>query len=68
LLGGEFGSYTPGTLIPIISEKEARALHPDYLMVLPWHFRENILIREKEYLKNGGQLLFPLPKIEVITR
>jgi hypothetical protein len=35
----KFGCYTPGTLIPIISETEARAMKPDYFMVLPWHFK-----------------------------
>ncbi|MFA5105103.1 MAG: class I SAM-dependent methyltransferase [Candidatus Margulisiibacteriota bacterium] len=59
----KFGSYTPGTWIPIISEREAKAMRPDYFMVLPWHFRENILAREKAFLRSGGKLLFPLPRI-----
>lgn len=62
----KFGTYTPGTLIPIISEKEAREMKPDYFLVLPWHFRTHILSREKEFLKNGGKFIFPLPKIEII--
>lgn len=62
----KFGRLTPGSNIPIISEREARALKPDYFLVLPWHFRNNILKREKDYLNSGGQLIFPLPKIEII--
>jgi NDP-4-keto-2,6-dideoxyhexose 3-C-methyltransferase len=62
----KFGSFTPGTFIPIISEKEAKAMKPDFFMVLPWHFRENIVHKEKDYLRSGGKLLFPLPLIEVI--
>lgn len=62
----KFGRYTPGTHIPIISEKEAKSLKPDYFMVLPWHFKENIISREKEYLDSGGHLLFPLPKLEIV--
>ena len=62
----KFGKFTPGTMIPIISEKEARELNPDYMMVLPWHFRKGIIEREKEYLKSGGKLIFPLPKIEIV--
>jgi SAM-dependent methyltransferase len=62
----KFGSYTPGTLIPIISEQEARAMNPDYFLVLPWHFKENILQREKEFLASGGKLIFPLPEIEIV--
>lgn len=62
----KFGSFTPGTYIPIISEKEAKEMKPAILMVLPWHFRDNIIAKENEYLRSGGKLLFPLPLIEVI--
>lgn len=62
----KFGRYTPGSKIPIIPELEARAMKPDYFLVLPWHFRKNIIEREREYLKSGGHLFFPLPKPEVV--
>ena len=62
----KFGCLTPGTLIPIISEAEAKAMEPDYLFVLPWHFREHIIAREREFLMGGGRLLFPMPQIEVV--
>ena len=62
----KFGSFTPGSLIPIISEEEAKAKPPDYFLVLPWHFKETILAREKSYLAKGGKLIFPLPEIEII--
>ena len=62
----KIGSYTPGTQIPIISEGEAKAMNPDYFLVLPWHFKDNILGREKEYLAKGGKFIFPLPEIEII--
>ncbi|MBU1152825.1 class I SAM-dependent methyltransferase [bacterium] len=62
----KFGCYTPGTHIPIIPEEEVKAMKPDYLIVFPWHFKENFLKREKEYLANGGKLLMPLPEVEVI--
>jgi len=62
----KFGCYTPGTQIPIISEKEARAMNPDYFLVFPWHFKENILSREKEFIDNGGKFIFPLPYIEIV--
>jgi hypothetical protein len=63
----KFGSFTPGTKIPIISESEAKKRNPTYFMVLPWHFKSGILSREKTYLSTGGKLLFPLPKLEVIS-
>ena len=62
----KFGSFTPGTQIPIISEKEARAMKPDYFLVLPWHFKQGIIQREKEYLESGGKLIFPLPQIQTV--
>jgi hypothetical protein len=62
----KFGCVTPGTAIPIISEPEARAMNPDYFLVLPWHFRDSIVRREKDYLNRGGKLIFPLPEIEIV--
>ena len=58
----------PGSNIPIISEKSSRSKKPDYYLVLPWHFRQSFLKREKNYLLNGGKLIFPLPKIEILTK
>lgn len=58
----KWGRYTIRTKIPIISETAMRAAKPDCLLVLPWHFREEFIAREEEYLQQGGRLLFPLPK------
>ena len=62
----KFGCYTPGTQIPIISEKEASRIKPDYYLVLPWHFKDGIVRREQEFLSRGGKLIFPFPEIEII--
>jgi hypothetical protein len=62
----KFGCVTPGTHIPIVSEEDARKMKPDYFLVLPWHFKDGILRREKEYLANGGRIIFPFPEIEII--
>ncbi len=62
----KFGSFTPGSRIPIISEKDAHAIDPVYFLVLPWHFKDRILQREKEYLSRGGKFIFPFPEIEII--
>lgn len=62
----KFGCFTPGSGIPIVSEEEARAMKPDYLLVLPWHFRENIVQREQAFLRSGGKPIFPLPEIAVV--
>jgi len=62
----KFGRVTPGTHIPIVSEAEAKAMKPDYFLVLPWHFKEGILQREQEYIAQGGKFIFPFPEIEII--
>ncbi|HKY37063.1 MAG TPA: class I SAM-dependent methyltransferase [Polyangiaceae bacterium] len=62
----KFGRITPGTHIPIISEAEARAMNPDFFLVLPWHFKNGILEREKAFLERGGKMIFPFPEIEIL--
>lgn len=62
----KFGAFTPGTEIPIRSEQDVHAMNPDYLLVLPWHFRTNIVNREQPYLNRGGKLIFPLPFVESV--
>ena len=54
------------TGIEIISEETMREDPPDYLLVLPWHFRNEILDREKQFLDAGGQFIFPFPHFEIV--
>lgn len=57
------GAFTPGTYIPIISENEILISSPDYILILPWHFRDFFVGQNK--LK-GMKLIFPLPTFEII--
>jgi len=57
----KFGCFTPGTLLPIISEDAALQKNPDYLIVLPWHFKE-FFIKNKKF--NKIKLIFPLPTMD----
>ena len=59
----KFGSFTPGTLIPIISEDELLSSNPDYILILPWHFRGFF---EKLPSLKGRSLIFPLPELEIV--
>jgi hypothetical protein len=43
-------------------------MRPDYYLVLPWHFREEFLQREKAMLDKGVGFIFPLPQIEIVKR
>lgn len=64
----KFGLKTIGTNIPIVSEEEMRKLKPDYLLVLPWHFIDEFINREQEYLNSGGKFIVPCPKFEVLSK
>lgn len=59
----KFGCFMPGTWIPIISEEELLAKNPDYLIVLPWHFK---MFFKNNARFNGRNLVFPLPKVEIL--
>jgi len=62
----KYGAKTIGTDIPIVSEDKSRDMQPDYYLVLPWHFREEFLLREKQLLDLGVGFIFPLPTLEII--
>jgi SAM-dependent methyltransferase len=62
----KWGSKTIATDIPIISEEESRAMKPDYYLVLPWHFLDEFLERERAYLEGSGRFVVPLPEVRVI--
>jgi hypothetical protein len=62
----KYNLYTPGTNIKIISEDKSRLKNPDYYLVLPWHFKKEILTREKITRKKGTKFIFPLPELKVL--
>ena len=59
----KLNSFTPGSKIPIVSEDTILSVKPDYIVILPWHFKKFFLCLEK--LK-GNTLIFPLPSFEMI--
>ena len=62
----KYGRVTPGSHIPITSEQDILDIKPDYLLFLPWHFRENAIQKYAPYLTAGGRFIFPLPSVEVL--
>ncbi len=64
----KFGKKTIGTLIPIISEEQARKEKPDYFLVLPWHFMKEFREREKQYFEQGGKFIAPAPEFKIIGK
>lgn len=59
----KFGCFTPGSWLPIISENDLLSQNPNYLIVLPWHFKSFFVKQEK--FKNTT-LIFPLPSLEFV--
>lgn len=64
----KYGLKTVGTSIPIVPETEALMVRPDYFLVLPWHFIDDFVARNQEYLKDGGAFIVPCPEPAVITK
>jgi NDP-4-keto-2,6-dideoxyhexose 3-C-methyltransferase len=60
----KFGAFTPGTWIPIEDEAKVLVSNSDYLVILPWHFRDFFLSNPKF---KGLNLVFPLPVLEVVV-
>ena len=58
------GFFTPNTKIKIVNEKFSRLKRPNYYLVLPWHFKKEILSREKKQIKYS-KFIFPLPRLTV---
>lgn len=63
----KYGKQIASLEIPIVSEEQARKEKPDYFLVLPWFNAKEIIAREKEYVMNGGSLIFPLPEFYVVN-
>jgi hypothetical protein len=65
----KFGKRTPGTNIPIISETELvkKSNLDSIYLILPWHFRQNIIGNCQEVLNKNGRFLIPLPDLEVVS-
>lgn len=64
----KFGLMTVGTNIPIVSEEVMRAANPDYLLILPWCFISEFVLREQDFLNSGGKFIIPCPKFEIISK
>ena len=64
----KFNRYTPGSNIKIISKQKMRKMKPKYLLVLIWSFRKEVINQEKNFLLNGGKLVFHLPMLHIVDR
>lgn len=59
------GKFLPGTHIPILHPDRIRQTRPDYVMILPWNLKKEI-VRQLEYIREwGGKFIIPIPQVEV---
>ena len=61
------GRFTPGTNIKIIDPRYISNKNIDYLLILSWNIKKEIMKQEKEFLKNGGKFIIPFPKPRIIN-
>jgi SAM-dependent methyltransferase len=60
------GKFTPGTHIPIHAPDRIRETRPDYLFILPWNFKDEI-IQQMSYIREwGGKFIVPIPEVKVV--
>ena len=62
------GRFTPGTNIPIKSPKDIQKSKTEYLLLLSWNIKEEIMKQEKNFLKNGGKFIVPFPSPRIISK
>jgi len=60
------GHYLPGTHIPIFHPDKISETKPDYLLILPWNIKEEIIKKMNHIREWGGRFIVPIPKLEVI--
>jgi SAM-dependent methyltransferase len=60
------GKLMPGSHIPIVSTNEISTVAPDYLILLPWNLKDEIVEQETAFREKGGKFIIPLPYLEII--
>ncbi len=60
------GRYTPGTHIPILHPREIASARPDYVLILPWNLRDEIMKQMAQIREWGGRFVVPIPTTTVL--
>jgi len=60
------GNYLPGSRIPILAPEVVWTTRPDYLFILPWNLKDEIVAQMAGIRAWGGKFIVPLPKVTVI--
>jgi hypothetical protein len=60
------GRYMPGVRLPVVAPGRILEEQPDYLLILPWNFKDEIMEQQAEYRRRGGRFIVPVPDPVVI--
>jgi hypothetical protein len=60
------GKFTPGTHIPIFAPEKIAETRPDYVLILPWNLKDEIVKQMSHVLSWGGRFVVPIPTVQVI--
>jgi len=55
------GRYVPGVRLPIVAPERILQEQPDYLLILPWNFKDEIMEQQAEFRRRGGRFIVPVP-------
>lgn len=61
------GKYMPGVRVPVADPELMKTDKPDYVMILPWNFRDEIVRQQQDFLKSGGKFIVPIPDLEILS-
>jgi hypothetical protein len=58
--------YMPGVHIPIEAPEKLLEVQPDYVLLVAWNYRDEVLHQQAEYLRRGGRFIVPVPRPEIL--
>lgn len=61
------GLFLPGTHIPVLAPEKIRETRPDYVLILPWNLKDEIIEQMADVLSWGGRFVIPIPQVKVIS-
>ena len=61
------GKFMPGVSLEIGPPEKLMEDRPDYVIILPWNFRDEIIRQQSEFAAGGGKFIVPIPDLEVVS-
>jgi hypothetical protein len=61
------GKWVPGVRVPVLPPSAILERRPDFVLILPWNFKDEILAQQADYLRRGGRFIVPVPEPVVVS-